>query len=252
MGDLDTATLLTVTVPNFTSSFFAALIAANSGNGAPLRALALQLATDIDGAPFVDALWAITCNDAGGHPGPITAGALARTLDAKYPLIGAYSVTYTMGGCVAWPAPRQPVVDLHPKGTPPVIVIGNTGDPNTPVVNAQHLVTIFPHRQPGDVEGLGPHLVAQRFDRPVHAATGDHLSDRNGHRAPERCAAEPEPRRRYRARLTRSRQDRPPGTLGGGPGGQLHHLRIDRGAVDDGVAPLVEGDPLGSSSAQYP
>lgn len=102
------------------------------------------MATDIDGAPLVDALWAITCNDAGGHPGAITAGALARTLDAKYPLIGAYSVTYTMGGCVAWPAPRQPVVDLHPRGTPPVLVIGNTGDPNTPLVNAQHLVTIFP------------------------------------------------------------------------------------------------------------
>jgi pimeloyl-ACP methyl ester carboxylesterase len=144
VGDLDTATLLTVTVPNFSSSFFAALVAASGGNGAPLRALALQLATDIDGAPLVDSLWAITCNDAGGHPGPITAGALARTLNAKYPLIGAYSVTYTMGGCVAWPAPRQPVVDLHPKGTPPVLVIGNTGDPNTPLVNAQHLATIFP------------------------------------------------------------------------------------------------------------
>ena len=144
VGDLDTATLLSLSVPQFTSSFFAALAAANQGNGVPLRSLALQLATDIDGAPLVDALWAITCNDAATHPGPIAAGDLARSLNARYPLVGAYAVNYTMGGCVSWPSPRQPVVDLHPKGTPPILVIGNTGDPNTPVINAKHLATIFP------------------------------------------------------------------------------------------------------------
>ena len=100
--------------------------------------------TDIDGAPLVDPLWAITCNDAAGHPGPVAAGALARTLDARYPLIGAYAVTYTMAGCVSWPSARQPVTDLHPKGTPPIMVIGNTGDPNTPIIGARHLATIFP------------------------------------------------------------------------------------------------------------
>ena len=78
-----------------------------------------SFATDINGAPLVDPLWAITCNDAAVHPGPVAAGTLARTLNARYPLIGAYAVTYTMGGCVAWPAARQPVVDLHPAGTPP-------------------------------------------------------------------------------------------------------------------------------------
>jgi pimeloyl-ACP methyl ester carboxylesterase len=144
VGDLDTATLLVLSVPQFSPSFYAALVAADKGNGAPLRALALQLATDINGAPLVDPLWAITCNDAAGHPGPIAAGTLARSLHSRFPLIGAYSVTYTMGGCVSWPEPRQPVADLHPKGTPPILVIGNTGDPNTPLVNAAHLATIFP------------------------------------------------------------------------------------------------------------
>ncbi len=144
VGDLDTATLLTLSVPGFNSSWYAALVAAHTGNGAPLRALALLFATDIDGTPLVDPLWAITCNDAAAHPGPVTAGALARSLAVRYPLIGAYSVTYTMGGCVSWPAPRQPVADLHPKGTPPIVVIGNTGDPNTPLINAKHLALIFP------------------------------------------------------------------------------------------------------------
>ena len=62
------------------------------------------------------------------------AGALARSLAAKYPLMGAYAVTYTMAGCVSWPAGRQPVANLHPTGTPPILVIGNTGDPATPLI----------------------------------------------------------------------------------------------------------------------
>ncbi|HEV3366065.1 MAG TPA: alpha/beta hydrolase [Acidimicrobiales bacterium] len=144
VGDLDTATLLVLSVPAFSSTFYAALVAADSGNGAPLRSLALLFVTDIGGSPLVDPLWAITCNDAHRHPGPTEAGTLARSINAPYPLIGAYAVTYTMGGCVSWPSALEPVTDLHPRGTPPILVIGNTGDPNTPVINAQHLATIFP------------------------------------------------------------------------------------------------------------
>ncbi len=143
VGDLDTAALFAVSVPETTSSFLAALVAAEHGNGSPLRTLSLGFETDVDGAPLVDALWAITCNDAAQHPGPTAAGDLATDLHARYPLLGAYAVTYTMGGCVSWPAGRSPVVDLHPKGTPPILVIGNTGDPNTPYVGAEHLAAIF-------------------------------------------------------------------------------------------------------------
>jgi pimeloyl-ACP methyl ester carboxylesterase len=143
-GDLDTATLFALSVTQSTGLYYSALIAAKGGNGAPLRDLALDFATDTNGAPLVDALWAITCNDAAVHPGPVAAGTLARTLDARYPLVGGYAVTYTMGGCVAWPAARQPVTDLHPTGTPPILVLGNTGDPNTPIVGARHLAAIFP------------------------------------------------------------------------------------------------------------
>ncbi len=92
----------------------------------------------------MDALWAITCNDAAVHPGPVAAGDLAVALNARYPLIGAYAVNYTMGGCVSWPRAQEPVVNLHPQGTPPVLVVGNTGDPNTPYIGARHLAAIFP------------------------------------------------------------------------------------------------------------
>jgi pimeloyl-ACP methyl ester carboxylesterase len=144
VGDLDTAALLTLSVPGFTPSFYAALVAARDGDGGPLRTLALELETDIDGAPLVDPLWAITCNDTAVHPGPIAAGDQARALAAKYPLIGAYAVNYTMGGCVSWPAGRRPVAGIHPEDVPPILVVGNTGDPNTPIIGARHLAALLP------------------------------------------------------------------------------------------------------------
>jgi len=144
VGDLDTATLLALSVPAFTSSYLEALVAAHNGNGAPLRALALEFVTDIDGASLVDSLWAITCNDAGSHPGPAAAGSLARRLAAAYPLIGGYAATYALGGCVSWPLPSEPVVGVRPAGAPPTLVVGNTGDPNTPLVGARHLAAVFP------------------------------------------------------------------------------------------------------------
>ncbi len=144
VGDLDTAALLTVSVPAFTPSFDTALVAARDGDGTPLRSLALQLETDVGGAPLVDVLWAITCNDTAVHPGPVGAGDQARALAARYPLLGGYAVEYTMGGCVSWPPGRQPVTGLHPSGVPPIVVIGNTGDPNTPIIGAHHLATLIP------------------------------------------------------------------------------------------------------------
>jgi hypothetical protein len=144
VGDLDTATLLALSVPEFTAPYESAVVAARAGNGSPLRVLALEFETDINGAPLGDPLWAITCNDASVHPGPVSAGVLASSLARRDPLIGAYAATYTEGGCVAWPKGGQPVVGLHPRRAPPVLVIGTTGDPNTPYVGAVHLRAIFP------------------------------------------------------------------------------------------------------------
>ena len=145
VGDLDTATLLALSVTQFTPAYEAALVAASDGDGSELRTLAREFVVDIDGAPLVDAQWAITCNDTVDHTGPRAAGTLARSLAARYPLIGGYAVTYNLGGCVTWPDSRQPVSDTHPSAAPPVLVIGNTGDPNTPLVGGRHLAALFPH-----------------------------------------------------------------------------------------------------------
>lgn len=144
VGDLDTAALLTVSVPAFTQTFESAVVAAQRGDGAPLRTLALEFETDVDGSSLVDPQWAITCNDTAPHPGPIAAGDHARALAQRYPLLGAYAVEYTYGGCVAWPPARQPVSGLRPKNVPPILVVGNTGDPNTPLVGATHLAALLP------------------------------------------------------------------------------------------------------------
>jgi pimeloyl-ACP methyl ester carboxylesterase len=144
VGDLDTATLLALSVTGFTPAYEQALVSATAGNGGPLRSLALQFVLDINGAPLVDVQWAITCNDTVDHTGPRGAGTLARNLAARWPLIGGYAVTYNLGGCVTWPDGRQPVSDSHPTAAPAVLVIGNTGDPNTPIVGGRHLAALFP------------------------------------------------------------------------------------------------------------
>ena len=145
VGDLDTAALLVISEPGFGPLFYTALASAAHGDGSGLRSLALLLAVDIDRTPLVDPLWAITCNDTAVHPGPVAAGTEARALAARYPLLGGYMVNLNLGGCVAWPAGHQPVAALHPVDAPAVLVIGNTGDPNTPYIGARHLAAAFPH-----------------------------------------------------------------------------------------------------------
>ena len=138
-GDLDTAALLALSVPGAQDGFLDALTAAGHGDGGPLRSLALDAVLEGDGSSLVGAQWAITCDDAAVHPSPTQAGRLARRLAATWPLLGAYAVNYDLGGCVTWPAARQPVAGLAVTGAPPILVIGTTGDPNTPYVAASHL-----------------------------------------------------------------------------------------------------------------
>ncbi|MGH9092678.1 MAG: alpha/beta hydrolase, partial [Acidimicrobiales bacterium] len=132
VGDLATATLFALSVPRFAPGFPTALVQAAAGDGGPLRELALGFEQDLDGRSLVGAEWTYACNDAPAHPGPAAAARLARSLAATDGLLGAYTVTYDLGGCLAWPAPSRPVTALHVDGGPRILVIGNTGDPNTP------------------------------------------------------------------------------------------------------------------------
>jgi pimeloyl-ACP methyl ester carboxylesterase len=138
-GDLATATLLYLSAPDYTPGFEPALVAAAQGNGTLLRGVSLGLELDLDGKSLVSALWAITCNDASKHLNSLQAGALARALAAKYPLEGAMGVANYLEGCVGWPAVKESITHVHVTGVPPIVVIGNTGDPNTPYLAAEQL-----------------------------------------------------------------------------------------------------------------
>ncbi len=140
VGDLMTATLLYLSAPTFTSGFFPALSAAVAGNGAPLRAVALGLETDLNGNSLVGSLWSITCNDAESHPNGTPTASLARSLGKRYPLGGAEAVANNLIGCPEWKGSGGAVARLAAiRSQPPPLIIGNTYDPNTPYAVAQKL-----------------------------------------------------------------------------------------------------------------
>lgn len=139
VGDLMTATLLYLSAPSFTPGYFPALQAAAAGNGAPLRAVAVGLETDLNGRSLVGPLWSITCNDKAAYLSAAATASLARRLASRFPLGGAESVANNLIGCPGWSESTGAVARLMAiRGHPP-LVIGNTGDPNTPYAGA-HLL----------------------------------------------------------------------------------------------------------------
>jgi pimeloyl-ACP methyl ester carboxylesterase len=144
VGDLLTATLYYLTVPGFATAYPQALQAAQAGDGAPLRTLSLSFEVDLDGASLVPAEWAIACGDTTHHASAAALGALARRLRQTDPLAGDETPLYVAGGCDAWPPATQPVAPPG-RGRPvPTLVLGNTGDPNTPHLAAVQLARALP------------------------------------------------------------------------------------------------------------
>jgi pimeloyl-ACP methyl ester carboxylesterase len=140
-GDLTTATLLYLSVPGLTPGYFPALASAAAGNGAPLRSVAVTLESDLNGQSLVGPLWAFTCNDAAAHPNATTTAALARSLAARDPLGGAEAVANYLIACPGWTGSQGAVAHLHRNGAPSPLIVGNTGDPNTPYAAARALTS---------------------------------------------------------------------------------------------------------------
>ena len=139
-GDLQAATLAAISLPTFYGpQYLDALSAAGRGNGAPLRELARGLFSDPDGPSEFDAYWTILCADEKERPSALDAGSLARELALHSPRVGAYSASYLVAGCADWPLPPNPIPMVRAQGAPPIVVIGTTGDPNTPYPWARSL-----------------------------------------------------------------------------------------------------------------
>jgi pimeloyl-ACP methyl ester carboxylesterase len=120
-----------------------ALAAVDDGDADPLLALSDRYTGRAEDGTYddsKDAFWAISCRDSGF---PATTDAALRALEARAtaaaPHFGAASV-YLGSVCSHWPVgPVAASGALHAQRAPPILVVGTTGDPATPVAWAESL-----------------------------------------------------------------------------------------------------------------
>ncbi len=121
-----------------------ALASAERGDGSPLATLASNY-QNAGASNAADARQSILCLD---HPAPRDPDAypgLAEASKAEAPVFGPV-FTWAALSCGLWPVPST----LTPKavraaGSPPILVVGTTGDPATPEVWARSLAGQFEH-----------------------------------------------------------------------------------------------------------
>jgi pimeloyl-ACP methyl ester carboxylesterase len=121
-----------------------ALASAERGDGSPLATLASNY-QNAGASNAADARQSILCLD---HPAPRDPNAypaLAEASKAQAPVFGPV-FTWAALSCGVWPVPST----LTPKpvraaGSPPILVVGTTGDPATPEVWARSLAGQFEH-----------------------------------------------------------------------------------------------------------
>jgi pimeloyl-ACP methyl ester carboxylesterase len=101
-----------------------------------------------------DANTAVNCADAGDVPSVEQIRKLQSEWRAKYPLFGA-SIAMGLLPCVFWPAKPDPYPSGPATGSPPILVVGTTGDPATPYENTAQLAGMLGTGQVLTWEGEG-------------------------------------------------------------------------------------------------
>src|SRR3712207_1658437 len=117
------------------------LAAAQAGDAKGLFSLADSYSGRLEDGTWsnlLDANLAINCADTEETFEEDEVRALAAEWHAKYPLFGAGAATglYT---CSVWEAERTPLPQRDAEGSAPIVVVGNSGDPATPLPGAQDL-----------------------------------------------------------------------------------------------------------------
>jgi pimeloyl-ACP methyl ester carboxylesterase len=142
-----TGTFGTLYARSFWPSLARGLAAAAAGNGAPM--LGLYNGYEHAGDPTFDGDTnnAITCLDHPVPTDPAVYDARAARAAAVAPDFGAL---FAWGGltCAVWPVPdsaRRVPAPAHAPGSPPIMVVGTTGDPATPYAWAQALASQLEH-----------------------------------------------------------------------------------------------------------
>jgi pimeloyl-ACP methyl ester carboxylesterase len=126
---------------------------------------------------------AVTCADSPlvldppQEPGkPVDWAAYGRRVDAASPDFGRSWLTEARW-CESWPAPAHRYAGSFTAATAnPLLAIGNTYDPATPLDGAQHLTRLFPNAQLVTLDGYG-HTSTADPSACVRKALGDYLLD---------------------------------------------------------------------------
>jgi pimeloyl-ACP methyl ester carboxylesterase len=118
-----------------------ALAAAQAGDAKGLFSLADSYTGRLEDGTYsnqLDANVAINCADSDERFEEGEIRDLAAEWNAKYPLFGAGSAVglYT---CSVWEAERTPLPERDAEGSAPIVVVGNAGDPVTPLPGAVDL-----------------------------------------------------------------------------------------------------------------
>ena len=117
------------------------LLAAQQGDSAGLFSLADTYSGRLEDGTYsnlVDANLAVNCADSKETFSEDEIRELVAEWSAKYPLFGAGSAT-SLYTCSVWEAERTPVPDRDAEGSAPILVVGNSGDPVTPLPGAVDL-----------------------------------------------------------------------------------------------------------------
>lgn len=118
-----------------------ALAAARNGNSDGVFSLADSYAGRLENGTYsnqLDANLAINCADTDEEIDTDDIRALAAEWDAKYPLFGAGSAA-SLYTCTPWEGERTPLPERDAEGSAPILVVGNSGDPVTPLPGAVDL-----------------------------------------------------------------------------------------------------------------
>jgi TAP-like protein len=122
-----------------------ALVDANKGAAAGILALAdayNERMSDGTYSNIEDADAAIGCADVTQRPTMAQARAFEPQWRADNPLFGGAAAS-GLRFCSLWKAPPDQPIVVADNQAPPIMVIGTTGDPATPIAGAGHLTTLL-------------------------------------------------------------------------------------------------------------
>ncbi|HZQ56594.1 MAG TPA: alpha/beta hydrolase [Acidimicrobiales bacterium] len=142
-AELYTGVFGTLYARSFWPSLARALAAAAAGNGAPVLGLFDGYERTGDPTFDTDTNNAVNCID---HPVPRDPGAFPARAAAAGAAAPDFGPLFAWGGlmCAVWPVPDSALrvpAPVHAPGSPPIVVVGTTGDPATPYAWAQSLAS---------------------------------------------------------------------------------------------------------------